>query len=275
MNGSKIAIIADTGCDLDEQIVSGCNVKLIPFRIISDDGHEYRDRFDISAPDVVKLLEDHDLKTSLPSIQDITKTFDEVKAEGYDRAIVITISSKLSGTYSAISMIARDRKDLKIAVIDSLTLSMAEGFLVMDACEMVKNELPFEDIVKRIEAERELVKAHFVLDTLKYLKKSGRMPDMALNLSEVLNLKPVFTIKEGRISLESVSLGRRHAIRVLEKKLSVEVKRCAIAYTGSKDESEALAMRLSNCKDIIIYYLGPALSLHGGKGIIGLLWSSP
>ena len=68
-------------------------------------------------------------------------------------------------------------------------------------------------------------------------------------------------------------LGRKHAIKVLEKKLNVEVKKCAIAYTGSKDEPEALAERLSKCKDIIVYYLGPALSLHGGKGIIGLIYT--
>ncbi len=271
MDEAKISIIADTGCDLDEKFVSDHNVKLIPFRIISDDGHEYRDRFDISAPDVVKLLENHDLKTSLPTIGDITKTFDEVKAEGYDHVIVITISSKLSGTYSTISMIAKDYKDLKISVVDSLTLSMAEGFLVMDACDMVKS-MNFDDIVKKIESRRAFVKAHFVLDTLKYLKKSGRMPETALSLSEILNLKPIFTIKEGHISLESISLGKRQALKLLEKKLDLNATKCAIAYTGSKDESELFANRFPNFKDIIVYYLGPALSLHGGKGIIGLIY---
>ncbi len=271
MNESKISIIADTGCDMDEKFVYDHNVKLIPFRIISDDGREYRDRFEISAPDVIKLLENHDLRTSLPSIQDITSTFDEAKAEGYDSAIVITISSKLSGTYSAISMIAKDYKDLKITVVDSLTLSMAEGFLVEDACEMVRSGMNFDDIVKGIESKRESVKAHFVLDTLKHLKKSGRMPEAALNLSELLNLKPIFTIKDGRISVESISWGKKHAIKVLEKKLDPNATKCAIAYTGSKDEAELFATRFN--RDIMIYYLGPALSLHGGKGIIGILYS--
>lgn len=273
MDKAKISIIADTGCDLDQKFVSDHNVKLIPFRIISDDGHEYRDRFDISAPDVVKLLENHDLKTSLPAIQDITKTFDEVKAEGYDHAIVVTISSKLSGTYSAIKMIERDYSDLTISVVDSLSLSMAEGFLVMDACEMIESGMNFDDIVKKIESRREFIKVHFVLDTLKYLKKSGRMPEAALNLSEILNLKPVFTIKAGQISLESISLGKKHALKVLEKKLDPNAIKCAIAYTGSEDEAKLFADRFPNSKDIVIYYLGPAISLHGGKGIIGLIYS--
>ncbi len=272
MNESKISIMADTGCDIDEKFVSDHNVKLIPFRIISDDGHEYRDRFEISAPDVVKLLENHNLKTSLSSIQDIKNTFDQVKAEGYERAIVVTISSKLSGTYSVISIIAKDYKDLKITVVDSLTLSMGEGFLVMDACDMVMG-MNFDDIVKELESKREFVRAHFVLDTLKYLKKSGRLPEAAFNLSEILNLKPIFTIKEGHISLESVSLGKKHAVKVLEKKLDLNATRCAIAYTGFKDETETLTNRFSNRKDLIVYYIGPALSLHGGKGIIGILYS--
>ncbi len=273
MNGSKISIIADTGCDVDEKFVADHNVKLIPFRIISDDGHEYRDRFEISAPDVVKLLENHDLKTSLPSIQDIKSTFDQVKAEGYERAIVVTISSKLSGTYSVISMVAKDYKDIEIKVVDSLSLSLGEGFLVMDACDMVESGMNFDDIVKELESRREFVSAHFVLNTLKYLKKSGRMPEAALNLSEILNLKPIFTVKDGHISLESVSLGKKHAIKVLEKKLDLNAKRCAIAYTGSKDVIENLVNRFSSRKDLIVYYIGPALSLHGGSEIIGILYS--
>ncbi|MGC9140679.1 DegV family protein [Athalassotoga sp.] len=267
----KISIIADTGCDLDERFIYDHNVKLIPFRIISDDGHEYRDRFDISAQDVVKLLENHDLKTSLPAIEDITKVFDKVKSEGYDHVIVITISSKLSGTFSTINMIAKNYKELKISVVDSLTLSMAEGFLVMDACEMAESGVDFDDIVKKIEIKRSSVKAYFVLDTLKHLKKSGRMPEAAFRLSEILNIKPIFTIKEGYISLESVSLGKKHALKVLEKKLDPNATKCAVAYTGSKNEAELFAKRFS--KDITIYYLGPALSLHGGKGIVGLIYA--
>lgn len=268
---SKISVIADTGCDLDERFVSYHNVKLIPFRIISDNGYEYKDRFEISAYDVVRLLENHDLRTSLPSIQDITQTFDEVKAENYSHAIVVTISSKLSGTYSAINMIARDYKDLKIAVVDSLTLSMAEGFLVMEACKMVESGVDFDDIVKNIESKRGNIKAYFILDTLKYLKKSGRMPEVALNLSEILNIKPIFTIKEGRISLESISLGKKRAIKILEKKLDLNATMCAIAYSGSEDEAKSFSKRFSNFGNVMIYHVGPALSLHGGSGILGLI----
>jgi|YelNatPaOPRAMG01_1025707.scaffolds.fasta_scaffold05977_11 DegV family protein with EDD domain len=273
----KIAVISDTSCDLNDELVSKFNIKLIPFRILSDDGHDYRDRLDISASNVMELLEEHSLTTSLPAIQDITAVFDSVKAEGYDSAIVITISSGLSGTYGAIKIAAQNYRDLKIYVIDSKTLSMAMGFLVLDACEMVKNEIYFSDLVKEIEKRREFMKAYFILDTFKYLKKSGRMPNTALKLTESLNIKPTFVIKNGKISLESISLGKQRAIKGLEKHLQEGgVQKCAVAYTGTIKSALDFASHLSSILDLEVstYHIGPALSLHGGKGIIGLIYAS-
>ncbi len=270
----KIAIISDTSCDLSDEFVSKNRIKLIPFKIILDDGREYKDKFEISAEEVMELLKEHSLRTSLPSIEDIIAAFDGVKREGYTHAIVLTISSKLSGTWSAINTVAKSYKGLEIAVIDSKTLSMAQGFLVMDAKELVEEGKKFLDIVVALEKRRNSVKAFFLLNMLEYLQKSGRMPNAVLKIAQSLNVKPIFTLKGGRISMDSISLGKKRGIKVLRKRIQrYSVKRYAIAYTGSPSEAQELALRFSSLIKVesYLYHIGPALSLYSGPEMIGII----
>ena len=273
----KIAVISDTGCDLSDEFISQNGIKLIPFRIILDNGQEYKDKFEISAEKVIELLKEHSLRTSLPSIEDIINTFDAAKLEGYTHAIVLTISSKLSGTWSAINTVAKNYEGLKIAVVDSKILSMAQGFLVMAANDLIKEGEKFSDIVTTLEKRRNSIKAFFLLDTLEYLKKSGRMPNVVLKIAQSLNVKPIFTLKDGKITMDSISLGRKRGVETLKKRiLKYSIKKFAVAYTGNSSKAREISFELSSLVKVksYLYHIGPALSLHGGPEMLGIVIES-
>lgn len=275
--GERIAIISDTSCDLNDEFVSKNRIKLIPFKVILNDGREYKDKFEISAEEVINLLKKYSLRTSLPSIEDIIAAFDAATQEGYTHALVLAISSKLSGTWSAINTIAKNYKGLEIAVIDSKTLSMALGFLVMDAKKLVEEGKSFLDIVATLEKRKDSTKAFFLLNTLEYLQKSGRMPIAVLKVAQSLNVKPIFTLRDGKITMDSISLGEKRGIRTLEKRVQkYNVKKCAVAYTGSSSKAQELASRLSSFIKVKIhlYHIGPALSLYGGPEMLGIIIQS-
>ncbi len=271
----KIAIVADTGCDLDESFVSENDVRLIPFRVIVDDREDYRDRFEIDATKVIDLLRDHSLATSLPQIGDITDVFNRVREDGYTHAVVLTTASGLSGTWSAIKVVAKDFDGLKIAVVDSETISMGLGFLVMQAVKMVKRKARFEEIVKNLEKNKKGAELTLYLDTLKYLQKSGRISELKAILGEVLKIKPVLAIKGGKFSIDSLNLSKRRALKNLQKKaLKVRGNECiAIGYTGSPEEAREFGDNLEKelGRKIRVFHIGPALTLHAGPGLIGVL----
>lgn len=123
----------------------------------------------------------------MPSVGDTRAVFSDLQREGFTHAISIHISSGLSGTYGMVKMMSEQINNLKIEVIDSKALSLALGWLVQEAARLVGSGLHFEDIVQKIHSAQAKIKGFFVLKTLEYLKKGGRIGLVEVTLGEIFD----------------------------------------------------------------------------------------
>lgn len=206
-NKKNIGLIADEMGDLPEDMVMANEVSIVKFKIDygeleSFPGNVYQKIREGEKRGLPSLL-----KTSQPSINDFLKIFKE-KLQNFEKVICVTFSSKISGAYnSAIQAIkflpATDQKN--IYVLDSLQGSGAEGLIILKVAEMIKEaKLKFEEIIEEIQKNLNNFRLVATYDKPKWIEASGRLPKflpLALNQAEIRNIKPIFTIKNGKLSI--------------------------------------------------------------------------
>ncbi len=271
----KIAIISDSACDLPEHIIKKYNIKLLPLRIIYKE-REYRDRFEIQPQEVYDNIQREVPTTSLPTADDILGTFDQLVEEGYTEAVVITLSSSLSGTCNMVKMLANEYDKLKIRVYDSKTLGMFLGFVVMEVAKCASNH-SMEEMIQRGKEIRGKLKGGYVLKTLTYLRKGGRIGKVEGTVGELLNIKPIIGINDdGAYYTITKTRGWKKAVTKMRNMITEEFKdkkyNIAIIHGGSEEEAKALLDSIKNIGQIMDGYvaqISPALGVHTGPGLIG------
>ncbi|QXM05577.1 DegV family protein [Crassaminicella indica] len=273
----KIAIVTDSSCDLPDEVVKNYDIKIIPLRIIYSK-REYRDRIEICADEVYEKLENEIPKTSLPSPEDVNDLFKKLQEQGYTHVLGIFLSSALSGTYNMIKKLAEAFKGLKFKLVDSKTLSMGLGFLVLKAAEEIKKS---NDFLKAYEMTEKAIKnssLFFVLKTLDYLRKGGRIGLVEGTIGELLGIKPIISVdEEGKYYPYAKVRGRKKSIEELYKiiKEKLKDKKCKIAVMHGYAEKEAQKLiekikEIENVEDAFFGQISPVLGVHTGPGLIGV-----
>ena len=274
----KIGILTDSACDLSfETLQKYPNIKVAPLRIIYSD-KDYEDKVDIT-PDVVYNSLDKEIpKTSLPSTQTIEKLIQQFIEEDYTHIIAITISEGLSGTYNAIRLALENYPQLTSTVFNTKILSVPEGLQVIEAANLIETGKSFDEVTKSLENIRDRSFAYYTVDTLKYLKKGGRIGKVAGTVGELLNLKPIISLdKDGVYYTACKVRGRKqsHSKLIELLKTHLEKSKCIVnvLHGNSIDDAKELIdsiKGLPNVLDLNICQIGPALVVHTGPGLIGL-----
>ncbi len=204
----SVRIILDSTADSAAHIRSKCTV--VPLTVHFDD-EEYLDGLTISHADFyTKLAQSTNLpSTSQPTPDAFAQEFRKVVDAG-DKAVVLTISSLLSGTYQSATIAAMDFPG-SIFVVDTRTVTIGAGILAELAVQLAEKGLDAEAIAQRITDERENVRLIAMLDTLEYLKKGGRISKTAAFAGELLSIKPIISIVEGEIKVLGKARGIRQA----------------------------------------------------------------
>ncbi|MFC4075854.1 DegV family protein [Salinithrix halophila] len=275
---TKIALVTDSSCDLPTELLRRFDIEVVPLRIVYDH-HEYRDGIDIQPAEVYDRLEKEIPNTSMPSPEDIQHTFQKLKDNGYTHCIVVALSSGLSGTFNTFRLMAEDFEGMKIDVIDSKGLSWVLGFLVLESAKLIRQKMDYEEILEKIEQAKEHIRGFFVIDTLEYLKAGGRIGKVAATLGTMLNLKPVISIdQEGKFTPFTLARGKKQALKkMLETVLKqLESTKANIAILQGRAEKEAEALReklkeIENVCELTISSISPALVVHTGPGLVGLV----
>jgi len=273
----KIALIADSACDLPQKLAEELGIRILPLKIIYPDA-EYSDRVDIQPMDVYNRMPGEIPTTSMPNLQEIKAAIEDVRREGYTHLLIITLSSGLSGTYQAMQLAAKDFDDIVIRVFDTLTLSMATGWIVLDTARNILKGLSWEKVLEKLTTLQPKVRAFYVIETLEYLRKGGRIGLVAGMLGEFLNLKPIIGVNtEGIYYTHAKVRGRSKSIERLIEILIDSVgnnpSNVAVMHGGAKEEGEKLLARLSklpNIKELIFSDISPALGVHTGPGLLAL-----
>jgi len=174
MNDNKIAVLTDSGSDVPQEIKEKYDVKVIPLKIIFSDG-EYIDKKTITAQEVYDRMEEEIPKTSLPDGEMIKEMFDEIKAEGYEKVIAVTISSGLSGTNNMVRVVAEQYEGLDIFVLDTKNIGIGSGFSVAEAAIQANSGVEWETLKANLREGVDKAKIFFHVPTLEYLQKGGRI----------------------------------------------------------------------------------------------------
>lgn len=239
----KIAIVTDSNSGITQAEASklGIHVLPMPFYI---NGELYYEDITLTQEEFYKNLEeDADISTSQPSPADVMELWEELLDE-YDEIIHIPMSSSLSSTCDTAVMLSKEFEG-KVHVVDNQRISVTQRQSVMDAAEMRERGLDADQIVEVLMREKLESSIYITVDTLKYLKKGGRITPAAAAIGTVLNLKPVLQIQGGKLDAFAKVRGWKSAKKtmldaiekdILERFAGKEVH-LEIAYTCSEEEA--------------------------------------
>lgn len=281
MQQEKIAILIDTGTDVPANLIKEYGLYTVPLKIIFSDG-EYSDGIDLTASELYQRLPQEIPKTSLPDGQSVLATIAEIKAAGYDKLLIITISSGLSGTYNLLHLLTEHYEGLDTYVLDTKNISIGSGFLAIWAAECLRQGMDWTTLKATMNDHVSRAKVFFCLETLEYLQKGGRIGMVTAVLGTAFNLKPVISCNPDGIYYTMAKVRGRHQsihkIIDLAEEYSKKGQRYNLAIYGSGRSGleeaakirEEILRRLPNHHMVFESELGCCLGVHVGPGLVGI-----
>jgi len=280
----RVSVVTDSSADIPAETAKALGIRMIPLNVMF--GRQvFRDRVDITPQQFYRMLrQSTELPTtSQPSAGDFLEVYRELGQSARD-IISIHLSAHLSGTLESAHM-AKVQLDLPvdIHIIDSRTTSMGLGFVALAAAEMAQRGLDAAEIVQHLNALIPRMNVLFVVDTLEYLHRGGRIGGAERLLGSVLGIKPLLHICDGRIDALEKARTKRGAVArlldIMETRIGTEQAAC-IAVVHGDAEMEAIALRdliqeRFHCKEPHICELCPALGVHTGPGLVGAAFYTP
>lgn len=280
MNDQRIAIITDSGTDTPADFVAEHDVRVIPLRINYSDGSSYENGVDITTEDVVRRFDEEIPSTSLPSPMKIQQTFEQAKRDGYTGAVVVTISSGLSATHETMSMVARQMEDFPVVMVDTKSIGIAAGFVVMEAARQIEAGMPLERLGSVLTAVSERVRVFFSVQKLDFLRKGGRISEAVYRVGSVLNIKPVLTCdeREGKYVIEKKPRGWQKALNTQIELIAEQAARwdkvrvavCTFDPSLREELAARVRERVTNTVEFITCGISADLLVHTGPTLVGM-----
>ena len=277
---TSYAIITDTDSSLPADVAAQYNIRQVPINIHF--GQEtFRAVVDIDDAGLFARIDREGVfpTSSAPSPGQFAEAYRAAFEEGADAIVCFCVSGEVSATYSAGVTACNVFPGRDITVVDTRSLTMGQGFMVLAAAEEAAAGGTKDEIVARALEIRERVHLYAALSTLKYLAMSGRVETLSAGVANLLNIKPILTLREGKLDLlERIRTQRKAWRRVIE--LAVEaaagrpVERMAILHVNALAEAREFEAQLCGglpCpENIMLAELTPGLSIYGGTGMVGV-----
>jgi DegV family protein with EDD domain len=277
----RIALITDTDSSLPLPLAKKNNITEVPILIQFGD-ESFEDTFEINNPVLFPRIDKEGKlpKTSAPSTGKFLEAFNSAFKKGAEAILCLNISSEMSATYTSARQAAEMLPGKRIEVIDTRSLAMGQGYMVLAAAEAIANGGRMEDAIA---AAEDVCKRTFLfgsLATLKYIAMSGRVGYLAAGLAAMMDIKPILTLAEGKLSmLEKIRTQHKSWKRVVEltaEKISgKKIELMAIQHVNALDSAkkfEALLRSTLPCPDeILITDMTPGLSCHTGAGTVAVI----
>lgn len=284
LNGAvmKTAIVTDSNSGITRTEAETLGVRVLPMPFFIDEELFYEEISLTQEQFYEKLKNDADIKTSQPSPGEVMDLWDEVLKE-YDELVYIPMSSGLSKACETAYMLAGDY-DGRVHVVDNQRISITMRRSVIDAIEMAKKGIPGEQIKERLEAEKKESSIYITLETLKYLKKGGRITPAAAAIGTVLNIKPVLQIQGEKLDayakVRGKEAGKHKMLEAIKHDLDTrflnykDKMHIDIAYSGNEDEAhewlKTVSEHFPEFTDIHMAPLSLSVSCHIGYGAIAI-----
>jgi len=279
---SNIAIITDTDSSLPLELAKKHNIVQVPI-LIQFGEESFRDVYEITN-DAIFTRIDREGKlptTAAPSPGQFVEAFKQAFDSGTDELLCLCISSEMSATYASARQAAEMFPGKRIEVLDTRSLAMGQGYMVLAAAEAVGKGASIEEAIAEAEDVRSRTHLFGALATLKYIAMSGRVSQLAAGMAGLLDIKPVLTIQNGKLELlEKIRTQNKAWKRAIE--LSVEkvaghrIEKMAVLNvkaTEAAHQFESLLRSALPCPDEITFTaINPGLSIHTGVGMVAVVF---
>ena len=276
----KVGIVTDSLACLPPEIVRQYQMPILPINLYFG-GKVYKDGVDITPTQAYELFlkNPNIFKTSAPSPMDCLEAYREVSKRTKD-LIFVTVSSKLSMVYES-ALTAREQAKtelpgMNIEVLDSHTATAAEGFVALAGARVAEEGKSLPQVVKSAEEMRDKVSALVLLDTVRYVYRSGRVPKVAAQAGSLLNVRPILTVS-GEVRFAGVVRSKEQGIdRLLSKmrdKVGLNPVHVAVMHAYALDEAEGLKERISsefNCAELWLSEFSPVMGYACGTGTLAV-----
>lgn len=283
---SRIAVITDSNSGINFEDAKELGIKVLPMPFLID-GKTYFEEISLSQEEFFEKLEnDVDISTSQPSPESVMKIWDEALEEA-DEVVYIPMSSGLSSSCHTALMLADDY-DGKVQVVDNQRISVTQRQSVLDAMELAKRGLTAVQIKEKLEKVKFESSIYIMLDTLKYLKKGGRITPAAAAFGSALRLKPVLTIQGEKLDAYAIAKTKKQGVKKMLAAIEDDINKrfggtdhmenihMEIAHTKNPEAAEDLKQQIIEkfgVTEVDLYPLSLSIACHIGPGSIAVACS--
>lgn len=273
-----VRIVTDSTADVAQDVVEKYGIEVVPLRVVFPDAI-YKDRVDLSPDEFYRKLANSPKlpTTSQPPAADFEEAFRRAAADG-SQVLAILISSLLSGTIASAETARHDLPELPITIFDSKTISVPMAFMVERAASKAAAGATLDEILADLSVLRDRTQLLFVVETLEYLRKGGRIGGAAALAGSLLSLKPVLTLRGGRVDAWGKARGKRRALQMIVEAVREGVGtgpsvRAAVVHSAAPDEAEQFRQEVQaalDCPELRVFQFTPVAGVHTGPGVVGL-----
>lgn len=276
----RVRIVTDSTADLPKELVDKYKITVMPLTVTFNGKESLKDGVDINTEQFYyRIVEKKQFSaTSQPSPADFVTAYRELSASG-DPVISIHISSALSGTFQSANMAKKMVENADIEIIDSKLASMGLGLIVLEAAKAAIRSAAKEEILQIIYAMLSKIEVFFIVDTLEYLARGGRIGKAQAFLGTILNVKPLLYLKDGMVNPYEKVRGRARAmerlIQIVEDRVGGRAIKCSLVHgmdpVGMQELLDQVKSRFK-CGDPVISTLGAVVGTHVGPGVLGIIF---
>jgi DegV family protein with EDD domain len=280
METNSIALMADSTCDIPEDLVRQYGITIIPELVIWG-GQTFRDRVDITPQEFYERIETDPVMptTTLPSLPEVEKVYKNSIACGAKEIVLFTVSAAMSGTFQAAQQVG-GRMEVPVHVIDSKGPTMSLGWQVLAAARLREAGASALEMIAAADKVRDKLIQIVCLDTLEYLHRGGRIGTATKFLGSLLDIKPLVQIdhRKGTVEPSGQARTRKKSIEVLIERFfeQIDIQRplhVAVLHGNALEEAKAIAERIRQKyapKELLVNITGPVLGIHTGPRALAL-----
>ena len=278
----KIAIITDSTCDITDKTASDYDLRIARLKI-KYTNKEFTDGVDITSEEIYKNLETEIPQTSTPTMGEISEIFKDLKNNGYTHAIVLAISSGLSGTMNNFRLVSKDFKDsIKTEIFDTKSISSGVENMIIKVGKMINSGKTYDSIVSSLNEIHDSISIYFTVENLDNLIQGGRIGKIAGGIGNLLNLKPIISIgDDGKYytldKVRGINQSLSKMIKIATNHLDKEKGKINIMHGDNLSSSQKLYDALvdhPNLTEIVLGRLSPVAGVHAGPTILAFSFSA-
>jgi len=277
---TNVRIVTDSACDLPQPLADELGIAIVPLTVRFG-SEEFVDRRDLTPAQFWSRCQASSVlpETAAPPPGLFEATYRQLAAEGADGIVCISLSSALSATMQSAQLAAQSVRDtIRVEVVDSRSVTMGLGMIVVAAARLGRSGASIDDVVTAAHSLAERTHVWGALDTLENLKKGGRIGNAKALLASVLSIKPIIEVRNGKVEEGGKQRTRSRSLAFLRDKLLAQgaVENVAVMQADAPDAAAFVAeLQQGRSEPIVVGEIGAVIGTHAGRGTIGVVFQTP